>query len=346
MEFQQRLAEIQIQSDKKIEILTQVINKNIQSCDGEDSFTENAVWSAIETFEYQPNEDISFEAYFRRYEDIYANDCKNWSDSKKVRLLTRKLDTAKHTRFINYILLRITNEPTFQEAVKLLTDLFSPKTSLFHKRWKCLNLVREENEDFTVFVAKVNKGCNDFKLIELSADSFKCHVFCQGLISPKEAEVRRRVLNKLESEPNLTLQHLAEDCQRYVYIKKRLKRYRRVRDLAYPKGTLHEEEMQPPPKRSKPERTQSSPKKQNKLPLSPCVRCGALHWSTDCNYQKWKCFNCSQMGHKSSHCRKKAGSNYIKTTEWDKQNEDNIRKYVPVQILGRKVNLQLDSGSV
>ena len=29
--------------------------------------------------------------------------------------------------------------------------------------------------------------------------------FCQGLISPKDAEVRKRVLNKLESEPNLTL---------------------------------------------------------------------------------------------------------------------------------------------
>ena len=68
---------------KKIEILTQVINKSIQICDGEDSFTQNAVWSAIETFKYQPNEDISFEAYFRRYEDIDANDCKNWSDSKK-----------------------------------------------------------------------------------------------------------------------------------------------------------------------------------------------------------------------------------------------------------------------
>ena len=103
--------------------------------------------------------------------------------------------------------------------------------------------------------------------------------------------------------------------------------------------------MQPPPKRSKPERTQSSPKKQNKLPPSPCVRCGALHWSTDCDYLKRKCFNCNQTGHKSSHCRKKAGRSYVKTTKWDKQNEDNIRKYVPVQILGRKVNLQLDSGS-
>ena len=109
----------------------------------------------------------------------------------------------------------------FQEAVKLLTDLFSPKTSLFHKRWKCLNLVWEENEDFTVFATKVNKGCDDFKLAELSADNLKCLVFCQGLISPKDAEVRRIVLNKLKSKPHLTLQHFAEDCQKYVYIKKK-----------------------------------------------------------------------------------------------------------------------------
>ena len=80
-------------------------------------------------------------------------------------------------------------------------------------------------------------------------------------------------------------------------------------------------------------------------PPSPCVRCGVLHWSTDCDNQKQKCFNCNQMGHKSSHCRKKAGSSYVKTIKWDKQNKDNLRKYVPVQILGRKVNLQLDSGT-
>ena len=75
------------------------------------------------------------------------------------------------------------------------------------------------------------------------------------------------------------------------------------------------------------------------------MRCGALHESTDCDYQKWKCFNCNQIGHKSFDCRKKAGSSYVKMTKWDKQNEDNIRKYVPVQILGRNINLQLDSGS-
>ena len=136
---------------------------------------------------------------------------------------------------------------------------------------------------------------------------------------------------------------MEEDCQSYVYIKKKTQK---SQDLAYPKGTLHNEEMQlSPHEQSKPERTQSSPKIQNKLPLSPCVRYGALHWSTDSDYWKRKSFNCNQMGHKSFHCRKKAGSSYVKTTKWDKQNEDNIRMSVRVQILGRKVNRQLDSGS-
>ena len=37
---------------------------------------------------------------------------------------------------------------------------------------------------------------------------------------PKDAEIRHRVLSKLENEPDLTLQKLAEDCQRIVSVRK------------------------------------------------------------------------------------------------------------------------------
>ena len=40
---------------------------------------------------------------------------------------------------------------------------------------------------------------------ELSADNFKCRIFGQGLVSAKDAEIRRRVLSKLENEHDLTL---------------------------------------------------------------------------------------------------------------------------------------------
>ena len=78
-------------------------------------------------------------------------------------------------------------------------------TSLFHKRWKCKNLTSKDDEDYTTFAHKVNKHCNDFILSELSTNDFKCLIFVRGLVSNKDAKIRRWVLNKLENEPILIL---------------------------------------------------------------------------------------------------------------------------------------------
>ena len=61
---------------------------------------------------------------------------------KKVRLLLRKLGTVEHNKFVDYILpkkKKKTCELSFLETVKSLSELFNSKTSLFYKRWKCLN---------------------------------------------------------------------------------------------------------------------------------------------------------------------------------------------------------------
>ena len=176
------------------------------------------MWNALETFSYAPDEDKTFEAYYKRYEDI--TDCADWTDAKKVQLLLRKLGTVEHNKFVDYILPKKTCELGFLETVELLSELFSSKMSLFHKRWKCLNLTKRDSDDYLGFVSIINKNCNDCKLGELSADNFKCLIFAQGLLSAKDAEIRCKVLSKLENEPNVTLQKLAEDCQRIVSVRK------------------------------------------------------------------------------------------------------------------------------
>ena len=82
-----------------------------------------------------------------------------------------------------------------------------------------MNLSRKDSEDYTTLASVVNKHCNDFKLSELSANNFKCLIFVQGLVSAKDAEIRRRVLNKLKNQPDLLLQQIPEDCQRFVSIR-------------------------------------------------------------------------------------------------------------------------------
>ena len=93
---------------------------------------------------------------------------------------------------------------TFTKARNCETQIRPYSTSLLHKRWKCLNLTKRDSEDLG-FASVVNKNSDDLKLGKLSADNFKC-------LSAKDAEIRRRVLSKLENEPDLTLQKLAEDC--------------------------------------------------------------------------------------------------------------------------------------
>ena len=64
-----------------------------------------------------------------------------------------------------------------------------------------------------------NKLCNNFKLAELTADDLKCLIYAHNLVLAEDAEVRRRVLTKLENEQEMTLQKFEEDCQREISVK-------------------------------------------------------------------------------------------------------------------------------
>ena len=67
---------------QKQEALFKSLSKN-QPTDSTTIFTQNAVWNTLESFSYAPNEDKTFEVYYRRYEDIYITDCADWTDTKK-----------------------------------------------------------------------------------------------------------------------------------------------------------------------------------------------------------------------------------------------------------------------
>ena len=117
-----------------------------QTLESNVAFSQSAVLNTINNFIYCRESNQTFATYFRRYEDLYNIDCSNWSDQKKIRLLLIKLGAAEHDKFVDYILPQKITDLTFTETVKLLTELFSPKTSLFHKRRKCLNLTKKKKK--------------------------------------------------------------------------------------------------------------------------------------------------------------------------------------------------------
>ena len=122
---------------------------------------------------------------------------------------------------------RKTCELCFLETVKLLSELFSSKTSLFHKRWKCLNLKKRDSDDYLGFASVANKNCDDFKQSKLSADNIKCLIFAQGLVSVKNAENQTQSFVEIREQTRFPTSKtgwiLSEDSE----CQKRLKKYRR-----------------------------------------------------------------------------------------------------------------------
>ena len=190
--------------------------------------------------------------------------------------------------------------------MKLLSGLFGLNTTLFIKCWKCLNTVKDNQQDFLTFAASVNKLSNDFKLTELTADDFKCLILAQGLVSADDAEVRRLVLTKLENEQGLTLQMFAEDCQRVISVKYDSKTIEesgvaqvkkiRSKSTAY---SLQEDKRQI--SYSKLNNKQNA--NRLKKPPGPCYHWGKWHWMKFCPVKKKKyCKNCNKNGHNLIQC--------------------------------------------
>ena len=45
-------------------------------------FSQSTIYNSIETFEYVPENDKTFETFYRRYEDIFNVDCEQWPSEK------------------------------------------------------------------------------------------------------------------------------------------------------------------------------------------------------------------------------------------------------------------------
>ena len=77
-----------------------------------------------------------------------------------------------------------------------------------------------ESDDFVTHIGIVNRECERFKLKSLTDDQFKSLVFICSLQSPQFADIRTRLLNRLEQDPTLTLNASADEYQRLVNLQR------------------------------------------------------------------------------------------------------------------------------
>ena len=99
-----------------------------------------------------------------------------WTESKFVASKTRHWREYEVYKF-NFTKKK-TDEISFNEAIQFLSNIFGERNSLFHTKYKRLNLRKQEDEDFVSFAGNVNQQCERFNLKDLSIDMFD---FCSGI---------------------------------------------------------------------------------------------------------------------------------------------------------------------
>lgn len=163
---------------------------------------------------------LTFDEWFSRYEDIFSEDGNQLDDAAKIRLLLRKLDTSAHTRYTNFVLPKKPKELDFKETVEKLQAIFGKQESAVSVRYKCLQTSKHSLDDFVKYAGIVNANCEKFNMRSLTTEQFKCLIFVIGLRDPSYAEIRVRLLSKLETDANLTLEKLLEECHKLANLKK------------------------------------------------------------------------------------------------------------------------------
>ncbi|XP_062538959.1 uncharacterized protein LOC134207255 [Armigeres subalbatus] len=195
------------------------IQGNIQNTSRNELILDSLA-SNITEFAYDLEKGSSFDAWFSRYADLFEKDASKLDDDPKARLLLRKLNPAGHERYTSFILPKLSKEYSFEETVAKLKTIFGSAVSTFHRRYQCLQTAKDENEDFISYFCKVNRACVDFKLQELKEDQFICLIFVCGLRSPKDADIRMRLLSKINETQDITLEKVVEECKSLINLKK------------------------------------------------------------------------------------------------------------------------------
>ncbi|XP_065086307.1 uncharacterized protein LOC135708238 [Ochlerotatus camptorhynchus] len=245
---------------------------------------------------------------------------------------------------------------SFEETVSKLTSLFGAPESVISRRYRCLQISKQPGEDYVTYACRINKSCVEFELTKLSEEQFKCLVFVCGLKSERDAEVRTRLLTRIEEKCDLTLEQLSEECQRLL-------------NLRHDAAMIEDQTgcVKALKSRQHPGRFPARQPKQSSKdgfdsrsnvsgPKSACWLCGANHYARDRSFKNHKCSDCGTFGHKEGYCHsagkakfrrsdRRKGNAAAKVVTVNVCSATKCRKYVPVDINDSSVRLQLDTGS-
>ncbi|XP_041785652.1 uncharacterized protein K02A2.6-like isoform X1 [Anopheles merus] len=370
-QMQQQQQQQQQQMQQQQQLITQVLQQSQVTNQQSQTFPTqviapsnpeliiDALSGSITEFRYEAESEITFDTWFAHYEDLFAQDASRLDDAAKVRLLVRKLGPAEHARYASFILPSVPREIPFDETGKKLKALFGRAETLVSKRYKCLQPTKSRTEDFVSFVCRVNRSCVNFQLSAMSEEQFKCLILVCGLKDDADADVRTRLLSRIEERTDVTLEQLSAECERISSLKvdSAMIATQAEEQILALRGRSNAQQQASKWKQRKQYQHTRNSDNVNKPP-GPCWLCGDAHWASECSYALHKCRDCNVTGHREGFCnqqkrgnkkgkykKKKRTSVDMRTVTVNVCNVQQARKFVNIFINSNRVRLQLDTGS-
>ncbi|XP_054746058.1 uncharacterized protein K02A2.6-like [Anastrepha obliqua] len=298
MAEQEELMKLLQMQSKLLEQLTQ---RSKQPVENSKEQLMASLAKSIAEFCYDATNALTFDTWYARHEDVFLVDGKDLDEASRVRLLMRKLNPIAYNKYATYILPKNPRDFTFEETISKLGEMFGANESLFSIRYKCLQISKNQQEDLVSYAARVNAQCDKFRLSELSADQFKCLIYVFGLQAHTEADIRIKILAKLEEDSQQTLNSLVSHAQKFINLKKDTAMVEETKAVIA--SAIHANTRQ-----SKNDATKNSKTNKAKIPKTPCWNCGDMHYAKYCTYHNQKCNKCNKYGHKEGYCNSYSAS--------------------------------------
>lgn len=278
-----------------------------------------AVARSITKFHYDPANKQTFCTWFAQFEHLFRVEFEEEAGDWKVKLLLQKLGPSERDRYTKYILPKLTCDNDFNETVETLRQIFGDQTSLFNMRFNCLNITKSDSVDFATYAGIVNKECERFKITPITDAQFKCLIFICGLRSPCDADIRTRILSKIEQNPDMTLHQVAAESQRLV----NLKHDSTLTQQSVPSTTAAVNTVERRRSTTPPALTNK-----NKKPPSRCWNCGHWHFVRFCPFKFHRCRKCKRKGHREGFC----------TRSWRKPKHNTKQPHEDIQGMKKHTN--------
>ncbi|VDL40615.1 unnamed protein product [Hymenolepis diminuta] len=130
-------------------------------------------------FHYELSVGGIFTTWYARNRDFYENRMAELPNETSIHMLLRKFSKSDQYLYLAYVLPLSPEDLAFEETIEKCEKGLGDNTSLFSRRFKCLNLAVREGKDIHKYTAVVNRMNNTFSYWSLRKDQFSCFVLIQ-----------------------------------------------------------------------------------------------------------------------------------------------------------------------